>query len=122
MAPSICSHDEVDTAHAAFGKPCAFVAGMKRFLTALILAGGLAVMYADDVVVRVAPPRAVVEHRGRAPGRDYVWVPGYQRWDGNRYEWIQGKWDRPPHPGARWEAHRWVRRNGGWVMVEGRWR
>ena len=25
-------------------------------------------------------------------------------------------------PHARWEAHRWVRRNGGWVLVEGHWR
>ncbi len=96
---------------------------MRKILAGLILSGGLAMMtYADEVVVRVAPPRAVVEHRGTPPGRDYVWVPGYQRWDNDHYVWSAGKWDRPPHAGARWEPHRWVKRNGGWVMIEGHWR
>ena len=95
---------------------------IRKILAGLILSGGLAMMtYADEVVVRVAPPRAVVEHRGHAPGRDYVWVPGYQRWDNDHYVWNAGRWDRPPTPGQRWESHRWVKRNGGWVMIEGRW-
>jgi len=28
----------------------------------------------------------------------------------------------PPRPHARWVAHRWVHRHGGYVMVEGHWR
>jgi hypothetical protein len=96
---------------------------MKRTIllavTSVFLLG--APMFAD-VVVRVAPPAAVVETRPAAPGAGYVWTPGYHRWDGNRYVWVGGTWVQPPHPGAHWVAHRWVRRNGGWVMVEGHWR
>ena len=96
---------------------------MKRFLTGLILAGGLAMTAsAAEVVVRIAPPRAIVERRPPPPARDYVWVQGYHNWDGNAHVWVPGRWEQPPRAHARWEAHHWVRRNGGWVLVEGRWR
>ncbi|HUQ95394.1 MAG TPA: YXWGXW repeat-containing protein [Bryobacteraceae bacterium] len=75
-----------------------------------------------DVVVRVGPPRNVVERRGRAPGRDYVWISGYHNWDGHRHVWVPGRWDRAPRMRAKWVPHRWVRRNHGWVFVEGHWR
>jgi hypothetical protein len=75
-----------------------------------------------QVVVRVAPPAPLVERRVPAPGVGYVWTPGYHRWDGNAYVWSPGAWVLPPRPHARWVAHRWVRRNGGWVFVEGHWR
>jgi WXXGXW repeat (2 copies) len=77
---------------------------------------------AADVIVKVAPPAAVVETRPVSPGPNYVWIGGYQKWDGNAYVWVPGRWDVPPRPGARWVAHRWVHRGGGWVFVEGRWR
>ena len=51
--------------------------------------------FAAEVIVNVAPPRPVVEHAVPRPGPEYVWTSGY---------------------------HRWVHRNGGWVMVEGHWR
>ena len=95
----------------------------KSFLSAalgMFLAVGAAT--AADVVVRIGPPRPVVERRIESPGPGYVWTPGYHRWDGNRYVWTAGAWVQPPRPHARWVAHRWVRRNGGWVMVEGHWR
>ena len=93
-----------------------------------LLSGALGVLLvvgaanAADVVVRVGPPAPIVETRGVAPGAGYIWTPGYHRWDGNRYVWTAGAWVQPPRPHARWVAHHWVRRNGGWVMVEGRWR
>jgi WXXGXW repeat (2 copies) len=92
-------------------------------LRVLMLVAGLTVSAAAaEVVVRIAPPHAIVEHRSPSPGRDYVWIGGFHNWDGNRYVWVPGRWDRPPHAHGRWEAHRWVKRNGGWVMVEGHWR
>jgi hypothetical protein len=75
-----------------------------------------------QVVVRIGPPAPVVERPGPPPGPGFVWIAGYQRWDGARYVWVPGRYDRAPHPGARWVAHHWARRNGGWVLVEGHWR
>ena len=97
---------------------------MRNRLIALIFVGFLSVGagMAAEIVVRVAPPRIVVERRGRAPGRDYVWINGYHRWDENAYHWQAGRWERPPNPRARWVQHRWVHRNNGYVFVEGRWR
>jgi hypothetical protein len=96
---------------------------LKRSLIALLLASGMAMSaMAAEIIVRVNPPRAHRENRGRAPQRGYVYQPGYQNWDGNRHNWVGGHWEAPPRPGARWEAHRWNRRGNGWVLVEGHWR
>jgi hypothetical protein len=83
---------------------------------------GLGTAQAADIVVKVAPPKAVVEHRDKAPSRDHVWVPGYQRWDGGHYVWERGHWELPPRPHARWVAPRWEHRHGEYVFIEGRWR
>jgi hypothetical protein len=97
---------------------------MRKILSATLLAlvVGMSSAYAADVVVDIRPPRAVVEHRDRAPGRDYVWVPGYHRWTGRAYLWERGRWELPPRPHARWVAPRWDHRRNGWVFTEGRWR
>jgi len=88
-------------------------------LTAALSVGSA---FAAEVVVAIAPPHVIVEKRGRAPGRDYVWINGYHRWDETAYHWEPGRWERPPQPHAHWEQHRWVHRNGGYVLVEGHWR
>lgn len=97
---------------------------MKKFIPALLfaLAVGAGSAQAAEVVVRVAPPRVVVEHRGRAPSRDHIWIPGYQRWEGSRYVWEKGRWELPPHRHAKWVAPRWNHRRDGYVFVEGHWR
>jgi hypothetical protein len=79
-------------------------------------------MLLAEVVVKIAPPAAIVETRPVSPGAGYVWVPGYHRWDGNAHVWVAGKWDRPPRPHARWVEPRWRHRKDGYVFVEGRWR
>jgi hypothetical protein len=97
---------------------------VRKLIPAVLLAMmvGAGAAQAADIVVRVGPPRAVVEHRGRAPGRDYVWVPGFYRYESNRYVWERGRWDRPPHRHARWIAPRWEHRRNGYVFFEGHWR
>jgi hypothetical protein len=97
---------------------------VRRGLIAVVFAGALAVSsaFAAEVFVRIAPPRPIVETRVVAPGPGYVWVGGYHSWNGNAYVWVPGRWDRPPRPHARWVAHHWVRRHGGYVLVEGHWR
>ncbi len=83
---------------------------------------GFGSAYADDVVIKTAPPRAIVEQRGVAPSADHVWIGGYHRWDGTSYVWTPGRWEVPPHPHAVWVAPRYVHRDGGYVFVEGRWK
>jgi len=95
----------------------------KLFLSALFALGmGIATVQAAEIVVQLAPPRVVVEHRGIAPSRQHVWIGGYHRWDGNAYAWERGRWEAPPRPGAHWVAPRWNHRHDGYVFVEGRWR
>jgi opacity protein-like surface antigen len=95
---------------------------IQKTLLGLVFAGLLAVSApAADVVIRVAPPRVLVEKRPPQPSRNHVWVSGYHRWDGNAYQWQAGKWDQPPAGNHRWVAHHYVRRNGGYVLVDGHW-
>jgi len=91
-------------------------------MSAVVVAGMAMTASAADVIIRVGPPRPLVEHRVVAPGPGYVWVSGYHRWDGGAYVWAPGSWMRPPHEHARWIAPRYVHRGGGYVFVEGRWR
>jgi YXWGXW repeat-containing protein len=94
----------------------AFLAGLFGLL--LLPAASFA-----EVVVRIGPPPpVVVEHPGPPPGRGYVWVQGYHRWEGGRYVWTPGHYDLPPRPHAVWVPHHWVERHGTWVLVEGHWR
>ena len=96
---------------------------IRRILMMALVGGGLALSAgAADIFVRVAPPRARVERRLAAPGRGYIWTPGFHRWDGRAYVWTPGSWVLPPRARAVWVPSRWVHRRGGWVFVEGHWR
>ncbi len=59
------------------------------------------------IVVHRAPPPLQVEVRPRAPGREYVWVPGYYAARGESWVWVGGAWSRPPRAGAVWVAPRY---------------
>ena len=96
---------------------------LRRGLIGFVFAGLLVFSTsARDLVIRIAPPHIRIESRGRPPSRDHVWISGYHRWDGDAYTWEPGRWERRPRPRAQWVAHHYVRRDGGWVFVEGHWR
>lgn len=96
---------------------------MKRMLLMLALTAiGSPIAGRSQVIVRIAPPRVVVERPLPPPGPSYVWTSGYYRWNGMRYIWIPGRYVVPPRPHAVWIAPRWVARNGTWVFVAGYWR
>ena len=78
--------------------------------------------FCAEIIVKVAPPAAIVETRPVRPGPNYVWIAGYHRWENNAYVWTPGRWMVAPRPHARWVAAHWARRPGGWVFVEGHWR
>jgi len=77
-----------------------------------------------QVAIRIGPPPPPRERIPPPPPehRDWAWHAGYHRWDGTRYVWVPGAYERPPRPRARWVPGRWVHRGGGWVWVEGHWR
>jgi hypothetical protein len=89
---------------------------------AIVLLAGINVA-AQTVVIRVAPPPPVrVGVVGVAPGTGYVWVAGYQRWNGNGYVWVAGKWVRPPRVGMVWVQPRYAQNGGTYVFHAGHWR
>jgi hypothetical protein len=77
-----------------------------------------------QVVVRIGPPAPVHEVVPPPPHEhpDWAWHAGYHRWDGNRYVWVPGVYEQPPHPHARWVAGHWDHHHDGYVWVEGHWR
>lgn len=72
-----------------------------------------------DVVVGVAPPAARVEVVP-APRVNYVWAPGYWRWNGHRYFWVAGYWV-PARHGYRWVPSHWSAYGARWRYVPGYW-
>jgi hypothetical protein len=94
----------------------------KLLLTAFFgIAVGIGSLQAQ-AVIRVGPPRPLVEVRGVRPSPNHVWVAGYHRWDGNAYAWNAGRWEAPPRPHAVWVAPRYRHTRDGYVFVDGRWR
>jgi hypothetical protein len=96
---------------------------MKKIALALLFAFTLCpVASLAQVSIRIGPPAREHENRGRAPERGYVWIGGYQRYEGDRYIWTPGRWERPPQEHQRWVDHKWVHRGDHWEMQEGHWR
>jgi len=70
-------------------------------------------------------PRADIEEippEERPQGDNYVWVPGYWSWDGDRdnYIWVSGCWRAAP-PNMSWVPGYWSQVTGGWEWVAGFW-
>jgi hypothetical protein len=96
---------------------------LKKIVLAALL--GLTLLPAASnaqVIIKIGPPVAIVEHPGPVPHPGWIWTPGYHRWDGARYVWVPGRYQHPPRPGAVWVPHTYVQRGGGYVFVEGHWR
>jgi hypothetical protein len=96
---------------------------MKKILATVLLTLTLfpAAALAQTVIV-VRPPPPIVERPGPVPGPRYVWIPGYQRWNGRSYVWVRGHYVIPPRAGAVWVPPRYAQRPGGYVFVAGHWR
>ncbi|HEV2176977.1 MAG TPA: hypothetical protein VGW33_07220 [Terriglobia bacterium] len=74
------------------------------------------------VYVGTPPPPAVVERVGVAPGPGFVWIAGYQSWNGSAYVWVPGRWERRPPRRHGWVPGHWVHTGRGWYWVRGHWR
>ena len=96
---------------------------MRKLLMSALFGIALGIGSAQaQVVVKVRPPRPVVEQRIAAPSHEHVWIGGFHRWNGNDYVWEPGRWEMPPRPHAVWVAPRWKHHHEGWIFTEGRWR
>jgi WXXGXW repeat (2 copies) len=95
--------------------------------SALALLGALSLLALAGMAAaqsRVAPPPPRVEAPTLQPSPNHVWVPGYWKWAGVNYEWVDGRWvkakkDRIWVPGT-WEqvGARWAWKPGRWAKPE----
>jgi hypothetical protein len=78
----------------------------------------------DGLVVPNQPPDDIdeVPPDDRPQGDDYVWVPGYWSWDGDRenFIWVSGCWRAAP-PNMSWVPGYWVEVDEGYEWVAGFW-
>jgi hypothetical protein len=74
------------------------------------------------IVVKQQPPAPPVEAVVAQPSRDHVWMPGYWTWRNERYEWMAGRWQIPPHVGAQWINPRWKKDGNAFRFYEGYWK
>jgi len=74
-----------------------------------------------EVVVHAKPPHAITEHPPASPGAGYMWVSGYQQWDGSKFVWQPGHWEKPPKEHAVWMGAHWEKTPEGYVFINGWW-
>jgi len=72
--------------------------------------------------VAAPPPVARVEVHPPVPFIGAVWIGGYYEYHHSRYEWVPGRYVRPPHPKAVWVPGRWDHDRRGWNWHRGHWR
>jgi len=73
----------------------------------------------EVVVVRQAPPP--LRHEAiPAARRGYEWVPGYWSWNGRRYTWERGHYERV-RSGYVYQQPVWRQDRDGWYLDRGGW-
>jgi len=90
-------------------------------IAALIMTAAVAAPARSQVYVHVGPPAPQHEVVVARPGPAYVWVPGYQSWNGRAYVWVAGRWMMPPAGLHAWVPGRWVSSPRGWYWIPGHW-
>lgn len=77
----------------------------------------------EVIAPRAPPPMRYEPIPPIPPGRGdmLTWTPGYWRWDGSAYVWVEGAYIERPRREARWIPARWEPRGTSWVYIEGHW-
>ena len=89
---------------------------------AILLSVGVATAGAQ-IHIRIGPPppqREVIPPPPREH-RNWIWHPGYHRWEGDHYIWVAGSYFEPPRAHARWIPGHWDQTPAGWAWVNGSW-
>ena len=68
-----------------------------------------------------APPPPRHEHRGYAPGPDYVWIDGYWDRQDDRWAWAPGRWEAPGQRGSNWVKPQYRKEGGAYRYEPGHW-
>lgn len=69
------------------------------------------------------PPLPQFETAPVKPADSSVWVPGFWDWSERdaSWQWVAGRWEVPPRPGAVWVPPSHARSGNGWVLTRGGW-
>ena len=69
------------------------------------------------------PPLPQFESAPVKPADSSVWVPGFWDWSERdaSWQWVAGRWEVPPRPGAVWVPPSHARSGNGWVLTRGGW-
>jgi hypothetical protein len=73
------------------------------------------------IYIGQAPPPVRYEVVTRSPGEGYSWIGGYWGYNGGRYTWVQGRWEKQPYAGAYWSHPHYDHYKQGWQIHEGHW-
>jgi len=69
---------------------------------------------------RVGPPPLRTEIPTLQPSPAHVWIPGYWRWAGINYEWMDGRWVKAKK-NRIWAPGTWEQIGIHWVWKPGKW-
>ena len=85
---------------------------------------GFAQRVGVGIHIQVGPPEPRQEVIIERPYPEAIWVPGYYIYDPAPaiYVWKPGRWQRPPHHGARWIEPEWKHEKGEYHFHHGRWK
>ncbi len=74
-------------------------------------------------VVTIPPPALPVYVQPDPPDSNYIWTPGYWRYDYffQDYYWVPGTWVLAPTPGYLWTPGYWGWSRGHFVFNDGYW-
>jgi hypothetical protein len=66
------------------------------------------------------PPPLRTEAPTLQPSPKHVWIPGYWKWGGINYEWMDGRWVKGKK-GKVWTPGAWEQVGVRWVWKPGKW-
>ncbi len=95
---------------------------MKRFCILLSVIILIAFVYSCAGVVYIPepPPPLKTEIKTAKPGPNAVWIDGHWKWNGHKYVWKPGYWEKNPR--GTWVPGHYTKRSRGHVWVPGHWK
>jgi hypothetical protein len=87
----------------------------------LALAGSLFVSSCAGTYYVYDRPLEPVYERPVAPYAGAIWIDGDWTWNGGKYVFVRGHWDRP-RQGHFWVRGEWMHTNRGYRWHKGYWR